>query len=461
MHVLDKKGRGLNRTQTSKIRIPATSDSAVDLTEKQTPRAEPETVGSIVQISRNGSLVLHVEAEDSVEVVLLRVDGRQLSELSPYFSQLLNTRFEEGISIAKRHDELLQSYTSIADVPSDDLPKIKIQGIGYTSKIKSIRSLLVDLMLVLHGRDLPSQRPPLVNLANLVIVADRFLVTDVLARTVAMKLLLGEKKYGGMDEETTRQKLMIGVLLHNAAWTLRCSAKMVLDGSLLWSDDEPPPAVVTSPNRALWWDLPGVIEEEIQTRRHAIFDTIQSLQDFHLGLFTEKGTRHCKLGYDTSPQCDSFQLGEFVKFLTRCGTLSFGSAPKLVKNRNIKALLDTLRQCPSYQLDPNHAHCGPRKSFITGLEHIERHLIDGFIGLCLDTRRKGSSFHSLWSDSDFSEAAPTRTDQEVFRCSCLDSHVAARQLFMPRLGHHWEFLLTPPSTLDQLGLRFGSMSYLK
>ena len=123
-----------------------------------------------------------------------------------------------------------------------------------------------------------------------------------------MKLLLGEKKYAGVDEETIRQKLMIGVLLHNAAWTSRCSAQMVLNGSLLWGDDGPLPTVATNPNRALWWDLPGVIEEEIQFRRLTILDTIQSLQDFHLSLFTEKGTRHCKLGYDTSPQCDSFQL---------------------------------------------------------------------------------------------------------------------------------------------------------
>lgn len=461
MYVLDKKKRHSDRTQPPKIRILASNDKTVDLAVRQNLRTEPDSVGSIVQISRSGCLVLHVEAEDNAEIVLLRVDGQQLSKLSPYFSQLLNTRFEEGISIVKRHAELLQSYTSIADVPSDHLPQVRIQGIGYISKMKSIRSLLVDLMLVLHGRDLPSQRPPLVNLANLVIVADRFLVTHVLARTVTMKLLLGEKKYGGVDEETTRQKLLIGVLLHNAAWTMRYSAKMVLDGSLLWDDDAPPSAVATSPNRALWWDLPGVIEDEIQTRRLAIFDTIQSLQDFHLSLYTEKGTRHCKLGYDTSPQCDSFQLGEFVKFLTRCGTLSFGAVPKLVKHRNVNALLDSLRQCPSYQLDPNHAHCGPRKSFVAGLEHIERHSTDGFIGLCLKTRRDGSLFHDLWSSPEIPKAAVATTNQEVFRCSLLDSHIAARELFMPKSGHRWEFLLTPPPNVDQLGLRFGSMSYLK
>ena len=145
--------------------------------------------------------------------------------------------------------------------------------------------------------------------------------------------------------------------------------------------------------------------------------------------------------------------------MTRCGTLSFGAASKLVKSRNIRALLDSLLQCPSYQLDPNHAHCGPRKSFVEGLRHIESHLIDSFIGLCLETRRDGSLFHDLWSRSDTSHAASTTT--EVFRCSFSPSHIAARKLFMPKSGHRWDFLITPPSNLDQLGLRFGSMSSLK
>lgn len=447
---------------------------------KQPEAIQPDVEGSIVQISRTGDIVLHIQAEDRDETVLMRVDGRLLSNLSPYFAQLLSTRFEEGTVVAARHAQLLQTHASLAEVPSDDLPKVKITDIGSTSRLKSPRQLLVDLMLLLHGRDMASARPPLVNLANLVVVADRFLVADVLARTVTMKLLLGERRYGAADEETTRQKLMIGLLLRNEAWTLRHSAKLLLDGSVLWPDDDnddgdddddpdlAPPSPTTPP-RALWWSLPNSIDSELRLRRRRILSALFSLQHFHLSLYSERGSRQCKLGYDTSPQCDSFQLGEFVKFLVRCGTLSFSPHPSAAagasgKPRSIKLLIDTLRQCPSYQLDANHAHCGPRKSWLAGLEHIEALLADKAVGLCLAPRAPGAGlFHDSW-------AHPPEPRASVSSPACANqaAHAAARDLFLSGgagVGGvpDWSFLLAPvgANPTAQLGLRFGSMSFLK
>ena len=132
-------------------------------------------------------------------------------------------------------------------------------------------------------------------------------------------------------------------------------------------------------------------------------ETIWSLITSCLHAFTSK-TRQCRLGYDTSPQCDSFQLGEFTKFLVRAGYLVFTSSlgePGINDQceKGIVEILSTLKSCPSYQVDQNHSHCGPRKRLVAGLEFIESCLREDETGLCLDCWNNPRHGARSWADS--------------------------------------------------------------
>jgi hypothetical protein len=129
---------------------------------------------------------------------------------------------------------------------------------------------------------------------------------------------------------------------------------------------------------------------ELSHRRASILRTIGSLQLHFLDLYASRN-RQCSLGYDSSPACDSFQLGEMVKFLTRKELLSLipfqavpPDDPEYVwpdpYTGDIEHLIGLLRQCPSYQLDKNHSHCGLRSRILPALEYI-RDCIDTGIGI--------------------------------------------------------------------------------
>lgn len=80
-----------------------------------------------------------------------------------------------------------------------------------------------------------------------------------------------------------------------------------------------------------------------------------------------------------------------TKFLTRKGLLSLipfqAVSPEDPEYQwpepytgDIEQLIGLLRQCPSYQLDKNHSHCGLRSKILPGLEYI-RDCIDTGIGI--------------------------------------------------------------------------------
>jgi hypothetical protein len=138
------------------------------------------------------------------------------------------------------------------------------------------------------------------------------------------------------------------------------------------------------------------IPDELRYRRECILNTLNALQLHFLKLYTSK-RRQCKLGYDSSPQCDSFQLGEAIRFFTRIGTLRlqgliFGLSEDGGDNErvhaaehqpigDIESLIAAMKQAPSYQIDSNHRYCGVRARLIPALEHVEALLPSA--GLCL------------------------------------------------------------------------------
>lgn len=125
-----------------------------------------------------------------------------------------------------------------------------------------------------------------------------------------------------------------------------------------------------------------------------------------LGIYSSK-ERQCKLGYDSSSSCDSFQLGEMVKFLTKRNLLHLvplqAYSPEDAEyvwpeayTGDIENLIGVLRQCPSYQIDSNHKHCGLRIKLLPALDYIKS-CIDSGAGIRLTTSKIGNNTsHESW-----------------------------------------------------------------
>lgn len=117
--------------------------------------------------------------------------------------------------------------------------------------------------------------------------------------------------------------------------------------------------------------------EELQYRRECILNTIASVQRHFLTLYASR-SRQCQLGYDSSAACDSYQLGQMIKFLANRQLLSLvdfspGSWDALEETSPppVDHILATLRQCPSYQIDKHHTNCGLRTRILPILDFIQ------------------------------------------------------------------------------------------
>lgn len=187
-------------------------------------------------------------------------------------------------------------------------------------------------------------------------------------------------------------------------------------------------------------------------RREYILETINSLQAHFLKLYTS-GERQCKLGYDSSVQCDSFQLGEMVRFFARQGTLRlqgtiYDPSEPTHYSGDIDRLIESLRQCPAYQVDRNHSHCGLRVRLIPLLDLIQNQLnsdagsLDiGICAECWSQHRLSCAWSSskrpvLWTQSRSLTgnrnlaSAFTKKSHQRTPSSCLARHIAVRDMFM-------------------------------
>ena len=330
---------------------------------------------------------------ESISTCLYRVGCDTLRDSSPYFRMLLDpTKFEEGRVVAEKHKDLVDKVGQVQLASAEDLPHLTIMDVGRISAVKSIHILMTDFLRMLQGQDISNPQPPLANVANLCIVADRFDALDVVRRYFTsrkiLQLLDGKGPAGAasrsLPEEKTRQRLLVGLLLDDASWVWQASLRLVQQG---WVGCEVPD------DAALWWDLPNGIEEELLYRRECVLDTIQSLQSYFLRLYTSSRERQCRLGYDSSTECDIFQLGQMIRFFDKIGTLSLAGtilplsysdeAPEQQQqpyHGDIIHLLDSMRQCPEYQIDKNHSHCGLRTRLMPLLDLVEHSLTE--IGIC-------------------------------------------------------------------------------
>jgi hypothetical protein len=411
----------------------------------------------LLVIASSGDLVLDVSQDEGSQRYSYRVDSKTLQQNSRYFENLLSDRFSEGQQLAASLTALkIAGHASLADAPVESLPRIPIVYAGRIaiSKASSIRNLVADFLRAIHGLDLAVPNPPIANLANLAIVADRFDATACVLKYVQRKkfLQLAEAKSKGrsslaLTEERVRQKLLIGLLLDHPPWVTRYSKYLIMRDSVQWGPD-----VEEDHTKALWWDIPNGIEDEMIQRREYILETINSLQAHFLRLYTS-GDRQCKLGYDTSLQCDSFQLGEMIRFFTKIDTLRmqgkiYDNTEPTYYQGDIERLLATLRQTSSYQVDSNHAHCGLRVRLMPLLDMLQDHLSlstgNSDIGICGECWNDHRSEYAwslakrpvLWTaprhitnSRTLANTASAKRPQNM-SSGCLSRHVAVRDLFM-------------------------------
>ncbi|KAF2437942.1 hypothetical protein P171DRAFT_526698 [Karstenula rhodostoma CBS 690.94] len=404
---------------------------------------------ALVVIAPAGDLILDVRQAEGATRFSYRVHSKVIRDSSRYFENLLSDRFSEGEQLSAALEALkLAGHSDLADAPVDALPRIAIVDVGRTSA-SSIRNLVADFLRAIHGQDLSVAIPPVPNLANIAVVADRFDATDTLSRYVRRKkygsLLDAKSAKGkistGMTEERVRQKLLVGLLFDHAPWVTRYSKHLILRDSSQWQ-----PGVEENHTRPLWWDLPNGVEDELIQRREYILEAINSLQSHFLKLYTS-GERQCKLGYDTSIQCDSFQLGEMVRFFIRLGTLRlqgtiYDNTEPTYHTGDVERLLESLRQCSSYQVDRNHAHCGLRTRLLPLVDLIQNQLcldttsLD--VGLCLECWNNHRDTYAwsaakrpvLWAQPRSLTGSRMLQGHQRTPSSCLHRHVVVRDLFM-------------------------------
>ncbi|KAJ4306689.1 hypothetical protein N0V88_000053 [Collariella sp. IMI 366227] len=421
----------------------------------------------IVEIVSDGDIILEVTFETSKETlkaarkaskprpgqkvtppvlkgklqVRYRVQLAALKSNSKYFDNLLSdTRFAEARSIEASFTQLSLKNVKPSDADAADLPVVKIHEDDEATRSAGQESAFGDLLRILHRKQSTSKAVTMQYLAVLAVLADRFDCTAIVSRylnVLKYKWPTTQTRVSRDDgpalskaaEETLRQKILVSWLLEQPLKMHIATRELIMYGSRRWSTflDEDEEATFT----AAWWDLPDDLEAELHTRRLLILTTLSSIQRHFLHLYTSRTTpRQCKLGYDSSASCDSYQLGEMVKFLVGKELLFFSdfaasfsphtnSLQKDYATVDIGHIIAALKQCPSYQIDKNHAHCGLRSRILPILDYIQAMLSANIIPISRTSWARDREAVS-WGldedeDGDTGRAEGKKGKKKVFR----------------------------------------------
>lgn len=300
-------------------------------------------------------------------------------------------------------------------------------------------------------------------------------------------------------EELLRQKILVSWLLDFPLKFQAATREFVMYGSRRWGLGALPEeqeeeggdgmeAGEYGENRfkARWWELPDSLEEELSYRRNSLLSVLASIPRHFLRLyivrppqtrsittssagigasFTSNAAsalqaaaqgRQCKLGYESSASCDSYQLGEMIRFLCTKGLFSLvdfspmsfdrainqydggenplakvdaGNGPGTgvvfgppkpcspgggrgpgtdtglggISTMEISHFISILRQCPSYQIDRHHTNCGLRTRMLPVLDYVQAMLSSEIIAIKRgewEKRREEVSWVSLAQGQD-------------------------------------------------------------
>ncbi|KAI1101782.1 hypothetical protein F4804DRAFT_288379 [Jackrogersella minutella] len=375
---------------------------------------DPNPVGKlpeVVNIVDDGDLILDVTFENSKDTIRstrvaqsklssresqpapkkrarvgFRVSLKVLKGQSKYFEKLLtDSRFKEAkdISNAFAALKLINVKPEAAEVK--ELPWIEIRDDDQATHYAHREGALSDLLRILHGKEVTTRQITMSFVTTLAVLADRFdctpAVSKYLVSGLKFKWPVTSRKpvrdevsvMSRNNEDILRQKILVSWLLGQPTRLQAATKEIIMNGSSRWS----PFAEDDGTSDATWWYLQDGLEQELQYRRQCILNTIASVQRHFLNLYTSR-TRQCKRGYDSSAACDSYQLGEMFKFFTNKNLMfpvdfSPGSLDSIADTSllQIETILSTLRQCPSYQIDPHHTNCGLRTRMLPILDFIQ------------------------------------------------------------------------------------------
>ena len=383
-----------------------------------------------VTIDVAGDLLLQIKDGTQNVSFCYRVSSTVLRRASSYFDTLLDPeKFSEGARFACQKAQLEDQYGGTSQLSPVDLPIIDIADIGPLFPTMTPNTDVVTHFFdILHRRDsfhLFSVGPSASHVALLATVADRFDAVRPVSDYIIKKgwdkdmkelnwsRMRWRKSVLKIRETLWRQRILAGAILGLREWVLHYGRLLINSGSERWKagTELESTTLIDITADGPWWDLPNGIEEELAYRRECVLATVSSLQSHFVNLYASPSKQpHCRLGYASSVQCDSFQLGEMLRFFTRKGTLRLQSLISESANEyapsysgSITSLLASLRECPSYQIDQNHSHCGLRTKFMPLLDHVIAMLAsEEQISVCMPCWRKHKSEHS-WQESTIKE----------------------------------------------------------
>ncbi|KAK7746959.1 hypothetical protein SLS53_002147 [Cytospora paraplurivora] len=357
-----------------------------------------------------------------------RVDLATLKRHSKYFTNLLgDTRFREARAIESHLADLSLRGGDPGDLDAGRLPRVHITDDDEATRSAGREDVFRDMLRVLHGGGVATRPVTLLYVATLAVMADRFACAAAVSRYLNTGLRFkwpatppprpsgdgdGLVGLGPAAEEVLRQKILVAWLLDQPVRFQAATRELVLFGSHRWSADgadeegdegedvnldgsgTPADDATASRQDALWWYLPDELEEELHYRRTLILRTLASILSHFVRLYSSR-VRQCHLGYDSSAACDSFQLGEMVKFLTGKGLLflvNFSpSSLGVIRDFaavDVNGIMAALKKMPAYQIDKHHTNCGLRTRVLPILEYVQAMLGSNAVPLSLQGWKK-------------------------------------------------------------------------
>ncbi|GJD01888.1 hydroxyproline-rich glycoprotein-like protein [Colletotrichum higginsianum] len=359
--------------------------------------------------------------------VAYRVKLSVLKRHSRYFENLLgNKQFSEASNVEETLARLAAEKLKLAEVDARDLPWITIVDDDEATRSVGREKVFEDLMRIMHGKQIQSTTVNMLHVTTLAILADRFDCRSVVSRYISIelkfkwpmtkaKLARASTQKKSVDvENLLRQKILVAWLLEQPPRLHTYTRELILRGSVRWSSL----SVDEFSRTELWWHLPDGLERELQYRRECVLNTIASVHRHFLSLYSSRD-RQCKLGYDSSSACDSFQLGQMIKFFAGkelIGIVDFG--PSSYDNIpdssviDIEEILSMLKQAPGYQIDKHHTNCGIRTRLEPIVEYI-RSMLSSTVLSISQVDWKNGRVSASWS-SDDKEGADSNREEKKF-----------------------------------------------
>ncbi|GKT57196.1 hydroxyproline-rich glycoprotein [Colletotrichum tofieldiae] len=359
--------------------------------------------------------------------VAYRVKLSVLKRHSRYFENLLgNKQFSEASNVEETLARLATEKLKLAEVDPRDLPWITIVDDDEATRSIGREKVFEDLMRIMHGKQIQSTTVNMLHVTTLAILADRFDCRSLVSRYLSIELKFkwpltsakaaraGTQKKTLDVENLLRQKILVAWLLEQPPRLHNYTRELILRGSVRWSAlslDE-------FSRTELWWHLPDGLERELQYRRECVLNTIASVHRHFIALYSSRD-RQCKLGYDSSSACDSFQLGQMLKFFTSkelIGIVDFG--PSSYDNIpdssviDIEEILAMLKQVPGYQIDKNHTNCGIRTRLEPIVEYI-RSMLSSTVLSISQVDWKNNRVSASWVPDD-DEVASLDNEEKKF-----------------------------------------------